>query len=63
MEGRLRAAFVLMGTVKNATCRRRAGMAEVLGTVAGDDTVLVVAADSTTGSELAARIRGLAGIG
>lgn len=41
----------------------RAGMPEVLGTVAGDDTVLVVAADTITGAELAARIRGLAGIG
>jgi transcriptional regulator of arginine metabolism len=41
----------------------RAALVEVLGTVAGDDTVLVVAADGVAGSDLAARIRGLAGIG
>lgn len=34
-----------------------AGMDEVLATVAGDDTVLVVAADDRPGSELAARFR------
>lgn len=40
----------------------RSGLAEIIGTVAGDDTLMVVAAESTTGSELAARIRELAGL-
>jgi transcriptional regulator of arginine metabolism len=40
----------------------RAGLAEVLGTVAGDDTVLVVAAEPHTGVELAGSLRALAGL-
>ena len=40
----------------------RAGMAEILGTVAGDDTVLVVAAESVGGASLATRLRDLAGV-
>ena len=34
----------------------RAGLPEVLGTVAGDDTLLLVAAESTTGQSVAHRI-------
>ncbi len=40
----------------------RAGMAEILGTVAGDDTILVVAAESIGGAALASRLRDLAGL-
>ena len=40
----------------------RAGLPEVLGTVAGDDTLLLVAAESTTGAEVARRISALAGL-
>ena len=38
----------------------RAGLAEVIGTVAGDDTVLVVARDPRGGTDLASRFRDLA---
>jgi transcriptional regulator of arginine metabolism len=40
----------------------RAGMSDVLGTVAGDDTVLVVCADGAEGSEVASRLAVLAGL-
>lgn len=40
----------------------RAGLPEVIGTVAGDDTLLVVVAESTTGSSVADRLATLAGI-
>jgi len=40
----------------------RAGVGDVLGTVAGDDTVLVVSADATGGDRLAARLAKLAGL-
>ena len=40
----------------------RRGLAEVLGTVAGDDTIMVVAAASTTGEALAELLRDLAGL-
>jgi transcriptional regulator of arginine metabolism len=40
----------------------RAGLAGVLGTVAGDDTVLVVAAERTTGAKVARRLTDLAGL-
>ncbi|HET7487765.1 MAG TPA: arginine repressor [Acidimicrobiales bacterium] len=40
----------------------RAGLEEIVGTVAGDDTVLVVAAEGTPGAEVARRLSGLAGI-
>jgi len=43
-----------------ASALDRAGLAEVLGTVAGDDTVLVVAAQGTRGSVLASRLSALA---
>jgi len=39
----------------------RAGVAGVLGTIAGDDTVLVVAAEGTKGSTLAKRLGDLGG--
>ena len=40
----------------------RAGLEEIVGTVAGDDTVLVVAAEETGGAEVARRLAALAGI-
>ena len=40
----------------------RAGLPEVLGTVAGDDTLLLIAAESTTGADVARRISTLAGL-
>lgn len=40
----------------------RAGLPEVLGTVAGDDTLLLVASESTTGADVARRISDLAGL-
>lgn len=45
-----------------ASALDRAGLAEVLGTVAGDDTVLVVVADGLEGAVAADRLRGLAGL-
>ncbi len=40
----------------------RAGLAEILGTVAGDDTVLVVATERTGGERVARRLSALAGL-
>ena len=40
----------------------RAGLADVLGTVAGDDTVLVVATERAGGKSVARRLSGLAGL-
>lgn len=40
----------------------RAGLAEVLGTVAGDDTLIVVVDESVGGSAMAARLADLAGL-
>jgi len=40
----------------------RSGMPEILGTVAGDDTVLVVVADGVDGASVAAILGGLAGL-
>jgi len=40
----------------------RSGFAGVLGTVAGDDTVLVVASELVGGDELAARLADVAGV-
>ncbi len=40
----------------------RAALAEVLGTVAGDDTVLVVATERTGGAEVARALSDLAGL-
>ncbi len=41
----------------------RSGVEEVVGTVAGDDTVLVVAAEGIGGEAMADRLRDIAGIG
>ena len=41
----------------------RSGLEEVVGTVAGDDTVLVVAAEEIGGEAMAERLRDIAGIG
>ncbi len=40
----------------------RAGLAEVIGTVAGDDTVLVIAREDVGGAEVADQLRELAGL-
>ena len=40
----------------------RAGMSQILGTVAGDDTLIVVAAEDIGGAALAERLRALAGL-
>ena len=45
-----------------ASALDRHGLDEVLGTVAGDDTIMVVAAESTTGGEVAAMLKDLAGL-
>ena len=45
-----------------ASALDRAGLPEVLGTVAGDDSLIVVAIDGTPGAELADRLRDLAGL-
>ena len=46
-----------------ASALDRSGLDGLLGTVAGDDTLLCVAAESTTGTALADRLRSLAGLG
>ena len=38
----------------------RAGLASIVGTIAGDDTILVVARDGLTGAELGRRLAGFA---
>ena len=45
-----------------ASALDRAGLAGVLGTVAGDDTVLVVVDEGVGGTEMADRMAGLAGL-
>jgi transcriptional regulator of arginine metabolism len=45
-----------------ASAMDRAGLPGMLGTVAGDDTLIVVAAEPTPGSALARQIAGLAGL-
>lgn len=45
-----------------ASALDRAGLDGMLGTVAGDDTVIIVAAEGVAGSELADRLRDLAGL-
>jgi transcriptional regulator of arginine metabolism len=40
----------------------RAGLSDVIGTVAGDDTVLVVAAERSGGAKVAKRLSALAGL-
>ncbi|HTW08903.1 MAG TPA: arginine repressor [Acidimicrobiales bacterium] len=44
-----------------ASALDRAGLAEIVGTVAGDDTVLVIAADGVKGSAVARKLAGMAG--
>lgn len=45
-----------------ASALDRSALPDVLGSVAGDDTIMVVAAESRRGSSLAAEFRGLAGL-
>jgi transcriptional regulator of arginine metabolism len=45
-----------------ASALDRASFKDILGTVAGDDTIIVVAAEKTGGSALARRLAGLAGL-
>ncbi len=45
-----------------ASALDRSGLAGMLGTVAGDDTILVVTASATGGASLGAQLAGLAGI-
>ncbi len=45
-----------------ASALDRAGMSEILGTVAGDDTIVAIAAGGTTGKALAVQLRELAGL-
>ncbi len=40
----------------------RSGLPEVVGTVAGDDTLLLVVHEATSGAEVAARLRELSGL-
>ena len=40
----------------------RAGLADVLGTVAGDDTIMVVCSEHAGGAQMAAELGGLAGL-
>lgn len=46
-----------------ASALDRSGLEGVLGTVAGDDTLLVVVAEGHTGAEMAAALAELAGLG
>ncbi len=41
----------------------RVGLADVVGTIAGDDTILVVARDGLTGAELGSRLAALSDVG
>ena len=45
-----------------ASALDRTGLREVLGTVAGDDTIMVVASEGVSGTELSAELRDLAGL-
>ena len=45
-----------------ASALDRAGLPEIIGTVAGDDTIMVVADERTGGAKLARRLSGLAGL-
>lgn len=40
----------------------RSGHPDIVGTIAGDDTILVIAAESTTGTDLADELRRTAGL-
>lgn len=45
-----------------ASALDRTGMPGALGTVAGDDTLVVIASEATTGADLASALSGLAGL-
>jgi len=45
-----------------ASALDRSGLEGVLGTVAGDDSIMIVATEDTTGATLADTIRSLAGL-
>jgi transcriptional regulator of arginine metabolism len=45
-----------------ASALDRAGLPDIIGTVAGDDTIVVVAAERVGGAKLARRLSGLAGL-
>jgi transcriptional regulator of arginine metabolism len=45
-----------------ASALDRASLADIVGTVAGDDTIMVVASDRAGGAKLARRLSGLAGL-
>ena len=45
-----------------ASALDRAGMTEIIGTVAGDDTLIIVAAEDSGGADLESRLRDLAGM-
>jgi transcriptional regulator of arginine metabolism len=45
-----------------ASALDRAALSEIVGTVAGDDTIMVVAAERVGGAKLARRLAGLAGL-
>ena len=45
-----------------ASALDRAGLAEILGTVAGDDTIIVVAVEEVGGAALAERLSSLSGL-
>jgi transcriptional regulator of arginine metabolism len=42
-----------------ASALDRAALPDVVGTIAGDDTILVIAREPTSGAQLAAKIEGL----
>jgi transcriptional regulator of arginine metabolism len=45
-----------------ASALDRASLADIVGTVAGDDTIMVVASERAGGAKLARRLSGLAGL-
>ena len=45
-----------------ASALDRSGLEDVIGTVAGDDSIMIVASEESTGKDLAAHISDLAGI-
>jgi transcriptional regulator of arginine metabolism len=45
-----------------ASALDRAGLSEIIGTVAGDDTIMVVAAERVGGAKVAKRLSALAGL-
>jgi transcriptional regulator of arginine metabolism len=45
-----------------ASALDRAGLDDIVGTVAGDDTILVVAAEQVRGADVAERLSALAGL-